>query len=403
VADNSPQGGTDTIRDIDRAGVKTQVMQVDVGGAAAESLLVRGQQVKAASIPVTLASDQTVALDAASLAALEAITARAADQAGVGIDSLAAAAGQNGLMVAIGATNYVAAPNNSTTVQLAAGATFAGTIENAFNEPAASILLTCDQPGILTVNQYITTAAGTIVASTPFVTPAVSGGNCFARSFVTNGNDINITFKNTGAVATTTLNLNTAYGTIPAATQLLNAPCAVNEIAGVAVTALTKGAQGAAGFTTQDLKDAGRSVNNLFMATPIITTATDALQSLTGFAGTAAVAATTTPAVVTAGKTRRIDSLTLTYVAIATAGSAKFTLRANPAGVVVIGSPAVATWVVGGPAAVAGVTQTAEISFPNGMEFAAGTGLGISVVGLSATQVATAVGYAQAALTSTEY
>jgi hypothetical protein len=33
MTDNSSQNGTDTIRDIDRAGIKTQVVQLDAGGA----------------------------------------------------------------------------------------------------------------------------------------------------------------------------------------------------------------------------------------------------------------------------------------------------------------------------------------------------------------------------------
>lgn len=57
---NSMSGG-DKIRDIDRgANGKTQVVQVDVGGASAEALLVLGQQAKAASVPVALASDDDI-------------------------------------------------------------------------------------------------------------------------------------------------------------------------------------------------------------------------------------------------------------------------------------------------------------------------------------------------------
>ena len=62
MADNSLQGGTDTIRDLARqAGtVKTQVMQLDIGGASAnaEVLITAGQQPMAASLPVVLASNQ---------------------------------------------------------------------------------------------------------------------------------------------------------------------------------------------------------------------------------------------------------------------------------------------------------------------------------------------------------
>lgn len=39
MSDNSAQGGSDTIRDIDKGGVKTQVFALDVGGSGPESLL----------------------------------------------------------------------------------------------------------------------------------------------------------------------------------------------------------------------------------------------------------------------------------------------------------------------------------------------------------------------------
>ena len=62
MADNvnlNPGTGGSTVRTVDRSGVETQVVQLDVGNAT-ESLLLRGQQTVALSIPVTLPSDQTV-------------------------------------------------------------------------------------------------------------------------------------------------------------------------------------------------------------------------------------------------------------------------------------------------------------------------------------------------------
>lgn len=171
----------------------------------------------------------------------------------------------------------------------------------------------------------------------------------------------------------------------------------------VPLPTLTKGTQGATGVTTQDLSDAGRNEVSFFTALPILTTATDALQSLTGWKANAAVVATTTPAVVTTAKVFRLESVVLTYVATATAGTAKVTLRAQPAGVVLIGSPAVASWFIGASAAVAGIANTALIQIPKGIEFAAGTGIGVSVVGLGATQAAAIVGYASVALHGREY
>lgn len=52
-------GGTDTVRDIDRSGVKTQVNQTDIGGSAGEYLWARGQKTMANTPGVNIASDQS--------------------------------------------------------------------------------------------------------------------------------------------------------------------------------------------------------------------------------------------------------------------------------------------------------------------------------------------------------
>ena len=165
----------------------------------------------------------------------------------------------------------------------------------------------------------------------------------------------------------------------------------------------SKGSQGTSALAVQSLRDSGRNVSTLFMAIPIVTTATDTLMSLTGYKSGAAVGATITPAVVTAGKTLRITSIVLSYVAIATAGTAQFTLRANAGGVVAITSPAVSSWFIGAAAATAGAAAIETIALSEGLEFAAGTGIGVSMVGRGATQTAAAVGYGQIAIYGYEY
>lgn len=157
------------------------------------------------------------------------------DSSGNVIGSVASAG--NNMLVAIGATNYVLSTANTSVAQLAAGNTFTGAIETTFNQQSYSILLTSDQNGTLTLRQYID-AAGTFVAST-IVIPVLAGVPV-AQSNVVNGNFFNLTFQNNGASATTTLNINTAYGTIPATTQLNNAPVAINEINGVAISSVNQ-------------------------------------------------------------------------------------------------------------------------------------------------------------------
>lgn len=176
--------GGDTVRDIDKGGgVKTQVVALDIGGAGAESLVTS----------------------------------------------------TNPHPISVNAVNFIYSTNNSSTTQLAAGATFTGVIETALSQSAISLLMTSDQPMTLTVNQYVD-AAGTYVL--PPVVFNLAAGQQFSRSFALNGNYIRITAKNTGAAATTTFNLNTAYGVIDNADGQGNMPTIINgsgDFAGVSL------------------------------------------------------------------------------------------------------------------------------------------------------------------------
>lgn len=107
------------------------------------------------------------------------------------------------------ATVFLFSANNSSTVQLAAGATFTGVIETALDQPSISLLLTSDQDMILTVQQFID-LAGTRAA--PNIVFNVAAGTGFARSMPLNGNYVRVTAQNVGSSTTTTFNVNTAYG-----------------------------------------------------------------------------------------------------------------------------------------------------------------------------------------------
>jgi len=155
---NSGVGG-DTIRDIDRSGVKSQVVVLDAGGSAGESL-------------VTLT---------------------------------------NPMPVQPAASYFAAATGNTSSAQLAAGATFTGTIESTINQPAASILISSDQPILLTLNEYID-AAGTYLANTTSYSILANYG--YSKSVTLNANYFRLSAKNLGGSPTTTLNINTYYGTI---------------------------------------------------------------------------------------------------------------------------------------------------------------------------------------------
>jgi len=107
------------------------------------------------------------------------------------------------------ATVFLFSTNNSSTTQLAAGATFTGVIETALDQPSISLLMTSDQDMILTVQQFID-LAGTRAA--PNIVFNVAAGTGFARSMPLNGNYVRVTAQNVGASTTTTFNVNTAYG-----------------------------------------------------------------------------------------------------------------------------------------------------------------------------------------------
>jgi len=127
----------------------------------------------------------------------------------------------NALPISVNAANFIFSSANSSTTQLAAGATFTGTIETALNQPEISLLMTCDQPTTLTVNQFIDLAG--VYAVTPVVF-TIAAGVQFSRSFPLNGNYVQVKVQNTGASTTTTFNLNTAYGTIGSSDSAGNTP-----------------------------------------------------------------------------------------------------------------------------------------------------------------------------------
>ena len=169
----------------------------------------------------------------------------------------------------------------------------------------------------------------------------------------------------------------------------------------VTQAALTKGTQGANGLSVQALSDAGRNQSTLFMAASVAGTNAEVMQSLTGYKGGAAVGATVTPAVVTAGKIYRVTNISMSYQSLAGAGAIQFRLRANLTGVGVVTSPLVMNWTLGSEAAVAGVVTTLVLD--DSWEFAAGTGLAVGMIGLNTVGAAAAAGFATINISGYEY
>lgn len=197
------QGSGSTVATDDVGGVQFQKIKLDAGGAGASALVSA-----AAPLPTMLRN-----------------------ASGTAIGSLALATALEGILTSAGATDFFFSTANATTVQLAAAATFTGTVESIISAQAWSIILTSDQPGTLTLNEYID-AGGTRITSTKSI--PISAGVPFSRCYTANGNYFRLTFQNTGGSATTTLNINTAFGVLPAVTSLGNGPISINEVNGVA-------------------------------------------------------------------------------------------------------------------------------------------------------------------------
>jgi hypothetical protein len=232
MADISDIQATDSVKIVGSDATGTEQTPVQSTSAGGLHVNVRN----AAGTEVLVATETTLAaLNTSQTNGLQRV--QLVDSANAKIDTLNSGTGLNAINVAMTATNYVLSSANTTVAQLGAGATFTGTLETIFNQQTASLIMTSDQPGTLTLNQYID-AAGTrrvsqwvytIIANVPF-----------SRSFAVNGNYFNLTFQNTGAATTTTLNINSAYGTLPSATNLGNSNVSLDEVNGTSFSLGTK-------------------------------------------------------------------------------------------------------------------------------------------------------------------
>lgn len=115
-------------------------------------------------------------------------------------------------------------------------------------------------------------------------------------------------------------------------------------------------------------------------------TAADVLMTPTGTSRQGA-AATTTQYQVPAGKTLRIQAVLVSIVAVGTiVASTRVRMRANPAGAVALTSPVQLSFREGlfNTPAAQHTPPTTLVPVPDGLEYAAGTGIGFSVVSTTA-------------------
>lgn len=160
---------------------------------------------------------------------------------------------------------------------------------------------------------------------------------------------------------------------------------------------ITKGTQGATGFTVQKLNDAGRNTRIFMLDTITAAPLVEAVQTVVQWYGNAAVAGTAQPAVVPAGKTLRLTSYKIMYQSLATVGYAVVRIRANTAGLGVLASPLVASFEAGTGAGATTVAETGAVTtetgdFPDGLEIPAASGLAFSMAGYGPTGTLTLEG-----------
>lgn len=160
---------------------------------------------------------------------------------------------------------------------------------------------------------------------------------------------------------------------------------------------LTKATQGATGYSTQDLKDAGRVIVNAATAIAGVTAVTtEALLSLNISRDGAATAGATTHAV-TSGKRWRVTGMVCSIRSTSAAVlSGRVSLRMNPSGAATASSPIIATAsMTQQAAALVEAGDTCVIMFPDGIEFSGTMQIGLSQVCSAITGVvyASLIGY----------
>jgi hypothetical protein len=152
----------------------------------------------------------------------------------------------------------------------------------------------------------------------------------------------------------------------------------------------------------------GRNARVFMLDTYNAAPVAEALQSVVQWYSNAAVAATTTPAVVPAGKTLRLTHVWIATKSLATVGSAVLRIRANTAGVAALASPLVYSIEAGSQA---GATTTAmtggesftQVSLPEGIDLPAGTGVGFTLAGYGPTGTLTLEGVTRFAVVGYEF
>jgi hypothetical protein len=186
-------------------------------------------------------ADNTLQTGSANIAADDVTTLNGAGSSGVlvqrvkpgfGVDGdFTDASSSNPFPVSLRSLNYPSSTNNSTSAQLAAGATFTGTIETIVSQQDAQIEVVCDQPYILTLYQYLDAGGTQLAWSQAF---SVAANVPWMQNVTLPGNYFKLTLQNVGTRTTTTLAVDTTFGimdTLPnTLTAAGNLRTSINEV-----------------------------------------------------------------------------------------------------------------------------------------------------------------------------
>jgi hypothetical protein len=136
----------------------------------------------------------------------------------------------------LAATPFFPSANNSSSANLAPGQVFTGTIQANQNLPVISINVACDQPTRVTL--YGSTDAAGLNQINPVVIPFVTSVSGYPVNAAIPGNTNYywVTVQNVGYATTTKCVIDVGSGWLFPVTPLGNAPSAINEVNGVAVT-----------------------------------------------------------------------------------------------------------------------------------------------------------------------
>lgn len=169
----------------------------------------------------------------------------------------------------------------------------------------------------------------------------------------------------------------------------------------VPLPVLTKGTQSSTGMVTQDLKDSGRSTRTMVLDTFSIAATTETLLTMS-YSSDNAAQTTGSSYTVTTGKRLRIQQMLLgldTTTGNTAAANVVIRVRAAAGAAATLTSPLQLILAVAGVGA-ANSASVETAAFPDGWEFAAGTGIGFTATcaGFVATTAApkvliTVIGY----------